>query len=43
MRVMLGLGYKQCQGDRTFFVHHSVIGRITALLVYVDDIIVTGD
>lgn len=42
-RVMLGLGYKQCQGDHTFFIHHLVIGKLTVLLVYVDDIIVIGD
>ena len=39
----MGLGYKQSQGDHTLFIKHSVSGGITILLVYVDDIIVTGD
>lgn len=42
-KVMLNLGYKQSQGDHTLFVKHSALGGVTALLVYVDDIIVTGD
>ncbi|KAK5846671.1 hypothetical protein PVK06_002968 [Gossypium arboreum] len=40
---MLKLGYKQSQGDHTLFVKNSSSGGVTALLVYVDDIIVTGD
>ncbi|XP_052888009.1 uncharacterized protein LOC128296616 [Gossypium arboreum] len=40
---MLKLGYKQSQGDHTLFLKHSSSGGVTALLVYVDDIIVTGD
>lgn len=40
---MTGLGYKQSQGDHTLFIKHSVLGVTTILLVYVDDIIVTGD
>lgn len=40
---MLHMGYKQSQGDHTLFVKHSASGGVTALLVYVDDIIVTGD
>ncbi|RVX23271.1 Retrovirus-related Pol polyprotein from transposon RE1 [Vitis vinifera] len=36
-------GYKQSQGDHTLFIKHSAIGGVTALLVYVDDIIVTGN
>ncbi|KAL5823155.1 hypothetical protein ACOSQ4_021055 [Xanthoceras sorbifolium] len=42
-KVMLNLGFKQSQGDHTLFVRHSPLGGVTALLVYVDDIIVTGD
>ena len=42
-KVMLGLGYKQSQGDHTLFIKHSVSGGVTILLVYVDDIIVSGD
>ena len=36
-------GYKQSQGDHTLFIKHSATGGVTALLVYVDDIIVTGN
>lgn len=41
-KVMLHMGYKQSQGDHTLFIHHSVTREVTALLVYVDDIIETG-
>ena len=42
--MMLNLGYKQSQGDHTLFIHHSVAtGGVTMLLVYVDDIAVTGN
>ena len=34
-------GYKQSQGNHTFFIKHSTSGGITTLIVYVDDIIVT--
>lgn len=40
---MLRIGYKQSQGDHTLFVKHSSNGKITILLVYVDDIIIAGD
>ena len=40
---MKGSGYKQSQGDHTLFIKHSSVGGVTALLVYVDDIIVTGN
>ena len=40
---MKEFGYKQSQGDHTLFIKHSVVGGVTALLVYVDDIIVTGN
>ena len=43
VKVMLGLGYKQSQGDHTLFISHSISGNITVLLVYVNDIIVIGD
>ena len=36
-------GYKQSQGDYTLFIKHSTIGRVNAFLVYVDDIIMTGN
>ena len=42
-KVMKEFGYKQSQGDHTLFIEHSVAGRVSALLVYVDDIIVTGN
>uniref|UniRef100_A0A2P2MWT8 Retrovirus-related Pol polyprotein from transposon TNT 1-94 n=1 Tax=Rhizophora mucronata TaxID=61149 RepID=A0A2P2MWT8_RHIMU len=42
-RVMIAMGYKQSRGDHTLFIKHSSSGGVTALLVYVDDIIVTGD
>ncbi|GMI89878.1 hypothetical protein HRI_002657100 [Hibiscus trionum] len=42
-KVMLGQGFKQSQGDHTLFVKHSSSGGVTILLVYVDDIIVTGN
>ena len=42
-KVMLATGYKQSQGDHTLFIKHSKTGGVTALLVYVDDIIVTGN
>ena len=35
--------YKQSQGDHTLFIKHSAARGVTALLVYVDDIIVTGN
>ena len=40
-KVMITMGYKQSQGDHTLFIKHSDSGGVTALLVYVDDIIVT--
>ncbi|WVY92731.1 hypothetical protein V8G54_031819 [Vigna mungo] len=42
-KVMTSLGYKQSQGDHTLFFKHSKSGGVTILLVYVDDIILTGD
>lgn len=40
---MQSVGYKQSQGDHTLFVKHSKSGLVSILLVYVDDIIITGD
>ena len=40
---MKALGYKQCQGHHTLFIIHSTSRGVTILLVYVDDIVVTGD
>ena len=39
-KVMKEFGYKQSQGDHTLFIKHLIVGGVTALLVYVDDIIV---
>lgn len=36
-------GYVQGQADRTMFIRHPVEGKIIVLIVYVDDIILTGD
>ena len=36
-------GYRQCNGDHTLFYRHSTSGGVVILLVYVDDIIITGD
>lgn len=42
-RVMLAMGYKLSQGDHTLFIKQLVTRGVTTLLVYVDDIILTGD
>ncbi|RDY02078.1 hypothetical protein CR513_14516, partial [Mucuna pruriens] len=42
-QVMISLGYRQSQGDHTLFIKYSPNGKLTLLLVYVDDMIVTGD
>ena len=42
-KFMKEFGYKQSKGDHTLFIKHSTVGGITVLLVYVDDIIVTGN
>ena len=34
-------GYAQAHSDHTMFVKHSKNGKITILIVYVDDIILT--
>lgn len=36
-------GYTQGQADHTMFIRHSPEGKTTILIVYVDDIILTGD
>ena len=40
---MIANGYKQSQGDHTFFIKHSILGGVIALIVYLDDIIVIGN
>ncbi|KAI0518741.1 hypothetical protein KFK09_006177 [Dendrobium nobile] len=42
-KFMLLNGYRQSQGDHTLFFKHSDSGGVTILLVYVDDIILTGN
>ena len=42
-KVMKEFGYKQSQGDHTLFIKHSATRGLTALLVYVDNIIATGN
>ena len=42
-KVMVGIRYKQSQGNQTLFMKHSVSRGVTILLVYVDDIRVTKD
>lgn len=40
---MQSMKYKQSQGDHTLFIEHSNSEIVTILLVYVDDIIFTGN
>lgn len=42
-RAVKKFGYDQCQTDHTMFVKHSSSGKKAILIVYVDDIILTGD
>ena len=42
-QTMLRLGYDQSDGDHTLFVKANTNGKVAALLVYVDDIIISGD
>ncbi|CAL5335650.1 unnamed protein product [Camellia sinensis] len=41
-KAVKGYGFVQCQSDHTFFVKHSVGGKLAIIIVYVDDIILTG-
>lgn len=42
-KTVIQQGYTQCQADHTLFVRISTENRTTILIVYVDDIILTGD
>lgn len=42
-KVVKRFGYHQSQGDHTLFYKHSKEGKRAILIVYVDDIILTGD
>ena len=35
--------YRQCNGDHTLFFRHSRAGGVSILVVYVNDIIITGN
>ena len=39
---MVSLGYRQSQGYHTLFINHSQNGKLNILLVYVNDMIITG-
>ena len=41
-KTMLNLGYHQARGDHTLFIKHGASGATTILIVYVDDILITG-
>jgi hypothetical protein len=41
--AMQRFGYKQSQADHTLFIKHSSQGKVTALIMYVDDIVLTGN
>ena len=40
---MKNMGYKQSEGDHMLFIKHSDSRGVIALLVYVDDIVMTGN
>jgi hypothetical protein len=42
-RDMIATGYKQSRRDHNLFIKHFVSGGVTMLLVYIDDIIITGN
>ncbi|RVW87340.1 Retrovirus-related Pol polyprotein from transposon TNT 1-94 [Vitis vinifera] len=42
-KVVKGYGFIQCQSDHTLFVKHFPEGKLAIIIVYVDDIILTGD
>ncbi|RVW34837.1 Retrovirus-related Pol polyprotein from transposon RE1 [Vitis vinifera] len=42
-KTVLKLGYKQGQADHTLFVKKSHAGKLAILIVYVDDIILSGN
>lgn len=42
-KVMPSIGFKQSQGAITLFVRQSALKGISALLVYVDDVILNRD
>ena len=42
-KVVKKFGYSQCHADHTLFIKYSKKGKITIIIIYVDDIILTGD
>ncbi|RVW74752.1 Retrovirus-related Pol polyprotein from transposon TNT 1-94 [Vitis vinifera] len=42
-KVVKGYGFIQCQSDHTLFVKHFPEGKLAIIIVYVDNIILTGD
>ena len=42
-KAVISHGYSQSQADKTMFYKHSNEGKIVILIIYVDDIILTGD
>ena len=42
-KVIKHYGYTQSQADHTMFYKHSNEGKVAILIVYVDDIVLTGD
>ena len=42
-KAIIVMKYKQSQSDHTLFIKHSALGRVTTLLVYMDNIIVTNN
>lgn len=41
--VVLQFGYSQSQADHTLFIKQRSVRLLTTLIVYVDDIIITGN
>ena len=41
-KAMTSFGYQQSNADHTLFIKHHK-GKITLLIVYVDNIVMTGD
>ena len=42
-KSMIRMNYHQSQEDHTLFIKHNPFSKLTVLVVYVDDIIVTGN
>jgi len=42
-QAMVSFAYRQSKGHHTLFIKHSRDGKLTLLLVYVDDMIIVGD